>query len=150
MEFNEVLVAGRITKDLDLKYTTTGTMVLTMPIAINTTTGSGENKKEEVAFINVVVWGKRAENVNTYLQKGSPVFVKGKLVTRSWDRPDGSKGYATEIKADNVQFLNKPEFSGTTPPQEERPTYETATATPEAVASEEEIIIPDGSVEEMF
>ena len=64
-------------------------------------------KKEEVSFIRIVVWARRAEVCNEYLKKGSSVFVEGRLQSRSWDAPDGSKRSAVDVIADNVQFLSR-------------------------------------------
>jgi len=67
---------------------------------------SGE-KKEEVSFIRCVVWGRRAEVCNEYLKKGSPVFVEGRLQSRSWEAQDGTKRSTIEVQAQNVQFLGR-------------------------------------------
>ena len=103
---NKVLLMGNLTRDPEIKYITNGTAITTFTIAVNRTylTPAGE-KKEEVAFIRVVVWGKRAELCNEYLSKGSPAFVEGRLNTRSWEAQDGQKRYSTEVVATNVQFL---------------------------------------------
>ena len=59
-------------------------------------------KKEEVSFIRIVVWARRAEVCNEYLKKGSAVFVEGRLQSRSWDAPDGSKRSAVEVIAEKT------------------------------------------------
>jgi single-strand DNA-binding protein len=103
---NKVLLIGNLTRDPELRYVPSGTAVATFTIAVNRvyTSQAGE-KKEEVAFIKIVVWGRRAEVCGEYLSKGSPVFIEGRLQSRSWEGQDGQKRSTTEVIADNVQFL---------------------------------------------
>ena len=103
---NKVMLIGNLTRDPELRYIPSGQAVTTFTIAVSRTYNykSGE-KKEEVAFIRIVAWARLAEICNEYLKKGRPVFVEGRIQTRSWDGPDGAKRYATEVLADNVQFL---------------------------------------------
>ena len=103
---NKVLLMGNLTRDPELRYVPSGTAVATFTIAVNRvyTSQAGE-KKEETAFIKVVVWGRRAEVCGEYLSKGSPVFVEGRLQSRSWEAQDGQKRSTIEVIADNVQFL---------------------------------------------
>jgi len=105
---NKVLLIGNLTRDPEMRYLPSGQAVTTFSIALNRTyqTPQGE-KKEEVSFIRVVTWAKRAEVCSQYLKKGSPVFVEGRLQTRSWEAQDGTKKSTVEVVATNVQFLNK-------------------------------------------
>ena len=104
---NKVLLIGNLTRDPELRYVPSGQAVATFTVAVNRTYNaqSGE-KKEEVSFIRVVVWARRAEVCNEYLKKGSPVFVEGRLQSRSWEAQDGSKRSTIEVVAQNVQFLS--------------------------------------------
>ena len=104
---NRVFLMGNLTRDLDLKYGKNGQPVTNLRLAINRTytTQSGE-KKEEVCFVNVVVWGKQAESCHTYLAKGSGVFVEGRLHNNSWEE-EGVKKSVLEVIADKVQFIGK-------------------------------------------
>ncbi len=106
--FNKVLLMGNLTRDPELRYIPSGQAVCSFSVAVNRTymSQSGE-KKEEVSFIRVVVWAKRAEVCNEYLKKGSPVFVEGRLQSRSWEAQDGSKRSTIEVIAQNVQFLSR-------------------------------------------
>jgi len=104
---NKILIIGNLTKDPELRYTPQGTAVCNLRLASNHKYKSGEELKEETCFITVVVWGKRAENCNQYLKKGSPVFIEGRLQSRSWENAQGVKQYATEIVAEDVQFINR-------------------------------------------
>lgn len=103
---NKVFLIGNLTRDPELRYVPSGTAVATFTIAVNRVykTKEGE-KKEQVSFLRVVVWGRRAEVSGEYLSKGSPVFVEGRLQSRSWETQDGQKRSTVEIIADNIQFL---------------------------------------------
>jgi single-strand DNA-binding protein len=113
VSLNKVMLIGNLTRDPELRYIPSGQAVTTFTIAVNRTYNSkaGE-KKEEVCFIRIVVWARLAEICNEYLKKGRPVFVEGRIQTRSWDGPDGNKRYSTEVVADNVQFLGSRPGSG--------------------------------------
>lgn len=105
---NRVLLIGNLTRDPELRYIPSGQPVTTFTIAVNRTylSTSGE-KKEDVNFLRVVVWGKRAEVCHEYLKKGSPVFVEGRLQSRNWEGTDGTKRNTVEVVAQNVQFLSR-------------------------------------------
>ena len=113
VSLNKVMLIGNLTRDPELRYIPSGQAVTTFTIAVNRAFNSkaGE-KKEEVAFIRIVAWARLAEICNEYLKKGRPVFVEGRIQTRSWDGPDGNKRYSTEVVADNVQFLGSKPGSG--------------------------------------
>src|SRR3989338_4918374 len=106
---NRVFFMGNLTRDPELRYTPSGLAVTTFTIASNRnyTTPSGE-KKDTATFMRVVVWGKRAEVCGEYLNKGSSVFVEGRIQNRTWQAQDGTKRTTTEIVATNVQFLGAP------------------------------------------
>lgn len=111
---NKVFLMGNLTKDLDIKYGKNGQPVTNLRLAVNRTytTQSGE-KKEEVCYVTIVVWGKQAESCHTYLKKGSSVFVEGRLQLRSWDDTEtGQKKSILEVVADRVQFLDKKRKDG--------------------------------------
>lgn len=111
---NRVMLIGNLTRDPELRYIPSGQGVTSFTIAVNRTynSQSGE-KKEEVSFVRVVAWARLAEICNEYLKKGSSVFIEGRLQSRSWDAPDGSKRSTIEVIAQNVQFLSKSSRSGT-------------------------------------
>ena len=102
---NKVFLIGRLTRDPELRYTSSNLPVATFSLAVNRnfTNQSGER---EADFINIVVWRKQAENVKNYLTQGSQVAIDGRLRTRTYDGEDGKKRYITEVIADNVQFLD--------------------------------------------
>ncbi len=103
---NKALLIGNLTRDPELRYIPSGSAVASFTLAMNRVykLQSGE-KKEEVSFVRVVVWGRMAEVCGEYLKKGNPVFVEGRLQSRSWDGPDGQKRNTLEVIAVNVQFL---------------------------------------------
>ena len=105
---NKVFLMGNLTRDPELRYIPSGTAVATFGLAVNRryTSATGE-KKEDVAFLRIVVWGRRAEVCGEYLSKGSPIFVEGRLQSRSWEGNDGVKRSTVEIVADNIQFLGR-------------------------------------------
>lgn len=103
---NKVFLMGNLTKDPELRYIPSGAAVTTFDIAVNRaySTQSGE-KKRDTCYMRIVVWGKIAEVCGEYLSKGSPVFVEGRLQSRSWVGQDGQKRSTIEVVANNVQFL---------------------------------------------
>ncbi len=105
MNLNCVILIGRLTKDPELKFTSSGIASSTFSLAVNRdyTTQDG---KREVDYINIVVWRQQAENCAKYLKKGSLVAVEGRIQTRNYDNNEGKKVYVTEIVAENVRFLD--------------------------------------------
>jgi len=106
---NKVFLIGRLTRDPELRYTGSGSAVTNLRIAVNREYASrdGEKKKEETTFLNLVLWGKRAEVGAEYLRKGSLIFVEGRLTSRSWETPEHEKRSTVEVSVDNFQFLDK-------------------------------------------
>ncbi len=127
--FNKVLLMGNLTRDPELRYVPSGTAVASFGLAMNRTytTQTGE-KKEEVCFVTVIVWGKQAESCSQYLNKGSQVFVEGRLSSRSWEQ-EGQKRSVLEVRAERVQFLGKPK-TGTIEGLKEEPGEEATTEVP--------------------
>jgi len=106
VSLNQVLLVGNLTKDPELRYTPSGTAVITLRIAVNTPfkDKSGQLQKD-TCFINVVAWGHMAENCNQYLQKGRQVLIDGRLQSRSWQDKDGNNRSTIEVRANRVQFM---------------------------------------------
>jgi len=100
---NKVFLIGRLSREPELRHTTSGMAVCQINVAISRRTGAG--REPETDFINVVVWDKQAENVSKYLAKGRQVAVEGRIQTRSYDNNEGKKTYVTEVVANNVEFL---------------------------------------------
>jgi single-strand DNA-binding protein len=105
---NKVLIVGHLVKDPELRYTTSGVPVVNFKIASNKRFRDGLGiSKEEVCYIGVVAWQKLAESCGQYLQKGSAVLVEGELRSRLKESDDGTKRSFVEIKATQIQFLDK-------------------------------------------
>lgn len=102
--FNRAIIAGRMTADPELKNTTSGIETTSFTVAINRP--KGKDGTEQADFINVVAWRQTAEFVVKYFKKGSSVCVVGKIKTRSWTDNNGQKHYATEVVADEVNFVD--------------------------------------------
>lgn len=120
MYLNKAILIGNLTRDPELKAIASGNKVCTFSIATNRTyKDSNGVRQEKTDYHNIVVWGKTAENVATYMKKGSQILVEGRMETRSWDdAATNTKKYRTEVIADTVQFGSKPSgssFSSQTP-----------------------------------
>lgn len=103
---NKVLLIGNLTRDPELRYTPNGTAVVNLRLAVNRRykDRTGETK-EDTCFVTITAWDKQAEVCNQYLQKGRPIFVEGRLQTRSWETSDGQKRNTIEVRAERIQFL---------------------------------------------
>ena len=116
---NRVLLIGNLTKDPELRYTPSGTPVANLRVAINSVfKDQAGQRKEETCFLTVVVWSRQAETCNQYLKKGRPVFIEGRLVSRSWEA-DGKTRWTMEVRADRVQFLGPASTKSSTESQPE-------------------------------
>ena len=108
---NRAMLIGRLTKDPELRATGSGLAVCTFTLAVDRRFANRDTQTKEADFIPVVVWRGQAENCAKYLHKGSQAAICGSIQTRSYDAPDGSKRYVTEVVADEVQFLSRPNGS---------------------------------------
>lgn len=100
---NKVILIGRLSRDPELRHTSSGTPVCQINVAISRQVQQGSEPQTD--FINVSVWNKQAENVARYLTKGRQVAVEGRIQTRNYDNAEGKRTYVTEVVASNVQFL---------------------------------------------
>ncbi len=132
MYLNKAILIGNLTRDPELKAIPSGNKVCTFSIATNRTYKDANGvRQEKTDYHNIVVWGKTAENVATYMKKGSQILVEGRMETRSWDdAATNTKKYRTEIIADTVQFGSK--NTGTSSPSSSN-----QTATPSSKKEEE-------------
>lgn len=103
---NRVVLIGRLTKDVEVRYTQSGVAVGTFSLAVNRpfTNSSGER---EADFINGVIWRKAAENFANFTHKGALVAIEGRLQTRNYEDGNGKRVYVTEVVADNFSLLEK-------------------------------------------
>lgn len=107
INLNVAHVAGRLTRDPELKVLPSGQQVATLSIATNSVYTKDGVKHDNAEYHNVVIYGKQAENTAQYMKKGYVVLVSGRLQTQSWEK-DGVKHYRTEIVADKIQFGDAP------------------------------------------
>jgi single-strand DNA-binding protein len=110
---NVVVVTGNLTRDPELRQLQSGTSVCKMRIAVNTRRkGQDGNWEDKPNYFDVTVWGAQGENCASYLSKGRPVAINGRLEWREWEGQDGNKRQSVEIIADTVQFLGSRDSSG--------------------------------------
>ena len=102
---NRAILIGRLTKDPELRTTSSGRNVCQFAVAVNWTF-TNANGEREADFINCVVWDKQAENLCKYQKKGNQIAVEGRIQTRNYDDTTGRKVYVTEIIANNISFLD--------------------------------------------
>ena len=106
MNLNKVMLAGRLTRDVQLKRTPSGAAVTDVGLAVNRSfTDTSGQKREETCFVDVVLWRKQAELCHKYLRKGSPVFIEGRLAFESWEDKEGQRRSKLKVVADNFQFV---------------------------------------------
>lgn len=102
---NKAILIGRLTRDPELRYTTSNRAVCQFTVAIDRPFTNQSTGNREADFINVVAWDKTGENVGKYMTKGRLIAVEGRIQTRNYDNNEGRKVYVTEVVASNVQFL---------------------------------------------
>ena len=107
--FNKVILAGNLTRDPELRYTPKGTAVARITLAVNRTYGGGEGgeKKEDVSFVDVDVWGRQAEVISQYMKKGRPLLVEGRLKQDTWeDKNTKQKQSKLKVVLESFSFLD--------------------------------------------
>lgn len=113
MNLNKAMVLGNVTRDPESRTTPSGQTVTTFGIATNRFyTDQQKQKQQKVEFHNIVAWGRLGEICAQYLKKGQIAFVEGRIESRSWDAPDGTKKFRTEIIAENMQMGPKAGMTG--------------------------------------
>lgn len=101
---NKVILIGRLARDVELRATSTNKSVASFTMAVNRPYNPNI-KQQETDFINCISWGKQAENLHKYCQKGSQIAIEGRIQTRNYTDRDGSRKYVTEVLCDNITFL---------------------------------------------
>jgi single-strand DNA-binding protein len=129
---NRVLLIGNLTRDPEVKYTSRGTALAEIGLAINRVYSRDDGeKKEEVTFVDVTLWGKQAKVAEQYLAKGRSCFIEGRLQLDTWDdRQTGQKRSRLRVIAENMQMLGgrSPNSSQPVAPAKSRPVRQAATA----------------------
>lgn len=105
---NKAILIGNLTKDPEVRTTTTGKVVCTFSLAVNRKY-TGQTGEKITDYFSIVAWERLGENCSKYLTKGSKVAVLGELQARSYEAKDGSRRYVTEIRANEVEFLSTKE-----------------------------------------
>lgn len=108
---NRVVLTGRLTKDIELRYTSSGVATGTFSLAVNRGFKNA-NGDREADFINCVVWRKSAENLANFAHKGSLIGVDGRLQTRNYENNQGQRVYVTEVVLDNFSLLEPRSSNG--------------------------------------
>ncbi len=100
---NKIFLIGNLTKDPEIRSTQGGKKIASFSIAVND--GKDSSGQDIVQYFNISAWDKTADVVENYAKRGHKICIVGRLKNRSWDKPDGTKAYATDITADQVELL---------------------------------------------
>ena len=107
VDLNKVFLAGRLTRDPELRYISSGTAVASLSLAVSRNyTAKDGSKKEDVVFVDVSAWGRQAETCGEYLSKGSALLVEGRLQLDKWETNTGEKRNKLKVVAQRIQFLS--------------------------------------------
>jgi len=107
VDLNKVFLAGRLTRDPELRYIASGTAVASLSLAVSRNYKAKDgSKKEEVVFVDVSAWGRQAETCGEYLSKGSSLLVEGRLQLDRWETNTGEKRNKLKVVAQRIQFLS--------------------------------------------
>ena len=126
MNVNKVILVGRLTRDPEIRSTSSGQTVASVGLATNSYwTDKGGQKQERTEFHNIVLWGRLAEIAGQYLTKGQEAYFEGRLQTRTYTGKDGAERRATEVVVENMQLGSRPRggaaVSSTFTPAESKP-----------------------------
>ena len=108
---NNCVLVGRLTRDPELKYTTSNIAVATFSLAVNRNFKDA-NGERETDFINCVIWRQQAENLANWAKKGALIGITGRIQTRSYENQQGQRVYVTEVVAENFQMLESRNSQG--------------------------------------
>jgi single-strand DNA-binding protein len=118
---NKVILIGNLTADIEIRYTPSGAAVANFSMAMNRKWKQNDEVKEEVTFVEIVVWQKQAEMASQYLHKGSKCLVEGRLNQDRWeDKETGKSRSRINVVAERIEFLDKKEDSNQQAPQPQR------------------------------
>jgi single-strand DNA-binding protein len=117
LNLNKVVLCGRLTADVEIKQTQSGTNVCSFTIAVNRR--FAKEGEQQADFISVVAWRQTAEFISKYFKKGNSICITGSIQTRSWKDQNGNNRYATEVVADEAMFVDSKNDAG----NHDAPTY---------------------------
>jgi len=113
MSVNKAILIGRLGKDPELRYTSSGKAFASFSLATSERwSGADGQKQEATTWHNIVVWGKQAEVMKEYLSKGREVYIEGRIANRSYDDKEGNKKYISEVVVQSFQFVGSKGDSG--------------------------------------
>ncbi|HEM4977753.1 TPA: single-stranded DNA-binding protein [Streptococcus suis] len=104
---NNIVLVGRLTRDVELRYTPSNQAVATFTLAVKRNFKNQATGEREADFINCVIWNKQAENLANWTKKGHLIGITGRIQTRSYDNQQGQRVYVTEVVAESFQLLEK-------------------------------------------
>ena len=104
-DLNSVVLVGRLTRDPELKYTPSGTAILGFDLAVNRSVKKGDSWTDEASFFNCTLFGKQAESVSKYMEKGKQVAISGELTQDRWEDKEGRKNSRVKIICNSLQLL---------------------------------------------
>lgn len=125
---NNTVLVGRLTKDVELRYTPSNVAVATFTLAVNRTF-KNENGEREADFINCVMWRQQAENLANWAKKGALIGITGRIQTRSYDNQQGQRVYVTEVVAETFQLLESKGQGNQGQKQQQAPDFSRNTST---------------------
>lgn len=130
---NSICLVGRLTRDVELRYTPSNVAVATFTLAVNRTF-KNENGEREADFINCVMWRQQAEYLASWAKKGALIGITGRIQTRSYDNQQGQRVYVTEVVAETFQLLESRNSQGqsqgqTRPAQQQAPDFSRSATT---------------------
>jgi single-strand DNA-binding protein len=126
--FNRVILVGNLTRDVDVRFTKTGTPVTDLGLAVNDRVKRNDEWVDETTFVDVTLWGRTAEIAGEYLTKGSPVLIEGRLKLDTWEQ-EGQKRYKLHVVGERMQMLGGKPGSGGGGPRRGSSSAEEAIAT---------------------
>src|SRR5215468_2356799 len=127
---NKVILLGNLTRDPELRYAPNGTPVARFGLAVNTSrAGQGDERREEVCFVDIVAFGRQAETASEFLSKGRSALIEGRLQWRSWEGQDGQKRSKHEVVAERIQFMPRVREEGPDGPKSGPTDYPISTPT---------------------
>lgn len=142
---NKIFLIGNLTKDPEIRMTSSGKKVASFAIAVND--GKDANGQEIVQYFNLSAWEKKADLVESYVKKGHKIAIFGRLQNRSWDKPDGSKGYATDVVVTDIELLTSRNESERLATHATQNPETPATVTPKSVPNNQNL--PEINIDEM-
>lgn len=109
--FNRVILVGNVTRDVDVRFTKSGTPVTDLGLAVNDRVKRNDEWVDETTFVDVTLWGRTAEIAGEYLSKGSPVLIEGRLKLDTWEQ-EGQKRHKLHVVGERLQMLGGKSGSG--------------------------------------